>query len=38
VGFANELKITDLSLHIIRSLTNSVNFLENFIGKAIWCP
>lgn len=37
-GFADELKINDLSLHIIRTLTNSVNFLENFLGKAIWCP
>ena len=37
-GFTNGLEVHDLSLHIIRSLTNSVNFLENFIGKAIWCP
>ena len=36
--FVEEIKISDFSLHIIRSLTNSINFLENFIGKTIWCP
>ena len=37
-GFAKEIKISDFSLHIIRSLTNSMNLLENVVGTAIWMP
>ena len=37
-GFAKELKISEFSLHIIRSLTNIVNLLENIVGTAIWMP
>ena len=37
-GFAKELKISEFSLHIIRSLTNVMNLLENIVGTAIWMP
>ena len=37
-GFAKEIKISEFSLHIIRSLTNSMNLLENVVGTAIWMP
>ena len=37
-GFAKELKISEFSLHIIRSLTNIMNLLENIVGTAIWMP
>ena len=40
--FANELEkngmVSEFSLHIIRSLTNTTNLVENIIGTAIWMP
>ena len=36
--FAKELKISDFSVHIISSLTNIVNLLENLVGFTLWMP
>jgi len=36
--FIEEIKISDFSLHILRSLTNTINLLENIIGATIWIP
>ena len=36
--FIEEIKISEFSFHIISSLTNTINLLENMIGTAIWIP
>ena len=40
--FANELEklgnFSEFSLHTIRSLTNTMNLLENIIGFTLWQP
>lgn len=36
--FIEEIKISDFSFHIISSLTNTINLLENIVGAAIWIP